>query len=57
MGFVQGVDRHQMTLMPECLEDFIDADNPVRAIEVFVDKLDLRDLEFMDVVPAEPNII
>jgi transposase len=53
MGFVQGVDRHQMTLMPECLEDFIDADNAVRAIDVFVDKLDLRDLEFMNVVPAE----
>jgi transposase len=35
------------------LEDFIDADNPVRAIDVFVDKLDLRDLEFMDVVPAK----
>jgi hypothetical protein len=39
--FVEGIDREQATLFPECLEDWIDADNPVRAIDAFVDKLDL----------------
>jgi hypothetical protein len=38
--FVVGTDRAQATLFPECLEDWICADNPVRAIDVFVDELD-----------------
>ena len=39
--FVEGVDRGQSTLFPECLDDWIDEDNPVRVIDVFVEKLDL----------------
>jgi hypothetical protein len=39
--FVEGTDRAQSTLFPECLEDWICEDNPVRAIDVFVDQLDL----------------
>lgn len=39
--FVEGVDRSQATLLPECLDDFIDADNPVRVVDVFIDELDL----------------
>ena len=35
--FVEGVDRGQGTLFPERLEDWIGDDNPVRAIDVFVD--------------------
>jgi transposase len=37
--FVEGVDRGQSTLFPECLDDWIDADNPVRVIDVFVESL------------------
>ena len=37
-GFVQGVDRHQATLLPECLDDWVDESNPVRAVDVFVDE-------------------
>ena len=37
--FVEGMDREQATLFPECLEDWIDQDNPVRAIDAFVDNL------------------
>ena len=33
--FVEGADRGQSTLFPECLEDWIDEDNPVRVIDVF----------------------
>ena len=51
--FVQGMDRQQTTLLPECLDDFIDESNPVRAVDVFVDALDLRDLGFTSVDPAE----
>jgi transposase len=51
-GFVQGADRQQTTLLPECLDDWVDESNPVRAVDVFVDAPDLRDLGFDSVDPA-----
>jgi len=50
--FVLGVDRVQSTLLPGCLDDFIDESNPVRAIDAFVDALDLAELEFDGASPA-----
>jgi hypothetical protein len=44
--FIEGEDRTQITLLPECLDDYIAEDNPVRVVEVFVDQLDLRPLGF-----------
>jgi transposase len=44
--FVVGDDRGQSTLFPERLEDYLAEDNPVRAIDVFVDELDLAKLGF-----------
>jgi transposase len=49
--FVEGTDRGQSTLFPECLEDWIGEDNPVRVIDVFVDELDLAALGFSGVDP------
>jgi transposase len=49
--FVEGTDRSQTTLFPECLEDWINEDNPVRVIEVFVEGLDLAELKFGGVEP------
>jgi transposase len=49
--FVEGADREQGTLFPECLEDWIGEDNPVRVIDVFVDELDLAELRFSGVDP------
>jgi hypothetical protein len=49
--FVEGVDRGQTTLFPECLEDWIDEGNPVRAIDAFVETLDLSGLGFDGVAP------
>src|SRR3979411_3159034 len=51
-GFVAGVDRGQTTLLPECLEDWVDENNSVRAVDVFVEALDLRDLGFEGVDAA-----
>src|ERR1700746_2842950 len=51
-GFVAGPDPGQATLLPECLEDWVDESNPVRAVDVFVDALELRDLGFDGVDPA-----
>src|SRR4030081_1560007 len=51
-GFVAGLDRGQATWLPECLEDWVDENNPVRAVDVFVEALDLRDLGFEGVGAA-----
>ena len=50
--FVEGADRVQSTLLPECLDDWIDEENPVRVIDAFVDGLDLKELGFDGVEPA-----
>jgi transposase len=50
--FVQGIDRGQATLLPECLEDWIGDDNPVRVIDAFVDALDLGEIGFSGIEPA-----
>ena len=49
--FVAGADRGQSTLLPECLDDWIDESNPVRVIDAFVDALDLAELGFEGVEP------
>ena len=46
--FVEGIDRGQSTLFPECVEDWISEGNPVRVIDVFVDALDLAEMAFID---------
>src|SRR3981081_2897111 len=43
---VEGMDRGEATLLPVCLEDWVDENNPVRAVDVFVDALDLVELGF-----------
>ena len=49
--FVEGEDRTQVALLPECLDDCIEAENPVRVIDVFVDELALGELGFAGVEP------
>jgi transposase len=49
--FVEGVNRSQGTLLPERLDDYIAEDNPVRAVDVFVDALDLKMLGFDGMQP------
>jgi len=51
--FIEGEDRNQVTLLPQCLDDFIDEDNPVRVVDVFVDELNLLKLGFEGAEPAE----
>jgi transposase len=50
--FIEGEDRKQVTLLPECLDDFIDDDNPVRIIEAFVEELELGPLGFAGTLPS-----
>ncbi len=50
--FVEGESRTQVTLLPECLDDYITEESPVRVVDVFVDELDLGTLGFEGVDPA-----
>ena len=50
--FVEGEDRTQVTLLPECLDDFIAEDNPVRIIDAFVEELELISLGFQSAAPG-----
>jgi transposase len=52
-GFVQGVDREQVTLFPARLDEYVAEDNPVRAVDAFVDGLDLDGLGFIHVQPLD----
>src|ERR1017187_4554940 len=53
--FIEGVDRTQVSLLPDCVDDYVGADNPVRVIEAFVDQLDLREMGFESVDPEMPG--
>jgi transposase len=46
MAYVEGVVRNQIILFPEAIDDYIEEDNPVQFVDVFVDGLDLRELGF-----------
>jgi transposase len=50
--FVEGKDRSQTTLLPDCIDDYVAGDNPVRVVDVFVDNLDLAALNFAGMMPA-----
>ena len=45
-GFIEGLDRQQTMLLPEHLDDYVDENSPVRAIDAFLDMLDLAMLGF-----------
>jgi transposase len=49
--FIEGEDRRQVALLPSCLDDYLDEDNPARVVDAFVEELDLATLGF-ELVPA-----
>ena len=50
-GFIEGESRHQATLFPERLDDYVAEDSAVRVVDVFIDDLDISGLGFK----IEPN--
>ena len=50
-GFIEGLNRSQSTLFPEKLDDYIEEDNPVRVVDVFIDELNLTELGFVRANP------
>jgi transposase len=50
--FVEGQDRSQVTLLPPCLDDYVDEDNAVRVVDAFINELDMVALGFEGATPA-----
>jgi len=50
--FIESQDRQQVTLLPECLDDYVGEDNPVRVVDAFVEELNLSALGFAGTEPA-----
>lgn len=50
--FIEGEARTKVTLLSECLDDYVAEENPVREVDVFVDELDMGALGFYGVDPA-----
>src|SRR6516225_6808546 len=51
MMHLSGHDRSEILLLPEVVDDYVGADNPVRFIDPFVDGLDLAAASFSRVEP------
>ena len=50
--FIEGQDKSEVTLLPECLDDFIADDNSVRVVDAFIGELDMVALGFEGATPA-----
>ena len=49
--YIGGQERSQLILLPDCLDDYVGEDNPVRIVDAFIDELDLAELGFAGVIP------
>lgn len=53
MDYIKKADRNQLSFLPECIDDYIDENNPVRLIDAFVDGLEMGALGFRKSHPNE----
>lgn len=53
MAYKKGSDRRQRVLFPDCIDEYVEADAPVRLFDAFVDSLDMDGLSFVRSTPAE----
>ena len=55
--FIEGEERCQVTLLPECLDDYMAEDNPIRVLDVFVEGLHLHKVGFEGAEPAATSAV
>ena len=53
MEYISGVDKGQVVMLPDCVDDYVGADNPVRVIDAYIDSLELSALGFRRAQPNE----
>lgn len=51
MTYIKGQNREQITLLPDCIDDLIGQDNPVRVMDAFVDSLNMDEAGFLKSIP------
>lgn len=52
MKYITGESRNQIMFLPDCIEDYVGEDNPVRVIDAFVNQINMDKLGFKR---AKPN--
>jgi transposase len=53
MKYIAGESRNQIVLLPDCIEDYVGKDNPVRVIDAFVNRLDMNEVGFKRAKPKD----
>ena len=53
MAYKKGEDRRQKVLFPDCIDDYVEGDAPVRLFDAFVDSLNIEDLGFVRSIPKD----
>lgn len=53
MAYIKGNDRHQYTMFPSCIDDYVESDSPVRLFDGFVHSLNMEELGFVRSNPKE----
>lgn len=53
MSYIDGKSRKQKTFLPDCIDDMVSQENPVRVIDAFVDSMDAEGLGFIRSVPKD----
>lgn len=53
MAYIKGKNRQQYTMFPECIDDYVECDSPVRLFDAFVDSLSMNELGFVRSTPKE----
>ena len=48
MAYIVGCDRNQVNMIMTIIDEIIDAENPVRVIDTYVESLDLLAFEFKE---------
>ena len=56
MTHIAGFERDQLLLLPEAVDDYVEADNPVRFVDAFVEGLELRNYGDTPVVEWTPKL-
>jgi len=51
MGYIEGLNRGQITMFPEIIDEYISDNNPIRVIDVFIENLDLEKAGFKKFIP------
>ena len=53
MAYKKGSDRRQRILFPDCIDEYVEADAPVRLFDAFVDSLNIEELGFIRSTPKK----